>query len=459
MTPDKLYSEAVKSTNVEALEYQNGHAPDVDWQDIEEDSESPISYTKWPEPLGPAAYYGIIGQITNTIAPHTEADPAAILFQALICIGNILGRTAHFTVEASNHYCNEFAVIVGATAKGRKGSSFSQIKKILRPVDPDWAKKRVLSGLSSGEGLIFNVRDEVREEKEKKGRREIVQTDPGESDKRLLVVEEEFSAAIRAMSREGNTLSQVIRQAWDSPDQLSPMTKNNRITASCPHVSIIGHITKDELLRSLKSVENTNGGTNRYLWCCARRSKLLPFGSTIHYDVTGPISHYISAVIKSAKDRPTHIDFDSEAREAWEAAYEELGRIPGGQIGSILSRAEAHVRRIATIYAVLDQWNYVNADHLAAAMEVWRYSRDSVNWIFDGHARIENLQLSIRDKILAFIASRPEGTKRRDIALKIGGRINAATIEFHLSELLTNGEVVAKSEKRSRQSCDYYYKA
>ena len=39
--------------------------------------------------------------------------------------------------------------------------------------------------------------------------------DPGEPDKRLLVVEEEYSVVLKVASREGNTLTEQLRKAWD----------------------------------------------------------------------------------------------------------------------------------------------------------------------------------------------------------------------------------------------------
>jgi hypothetical protein len=48
--------------------------------------------------------------------------------------------------------------------------------------------------------------------------------DEGAKEKRGFIVEPEFARVLRAMSREGNTLSSVIRQAWDS-DRLRVMTK------------------------------------------------------------------------------------------------------------------------------------------------------------------------------------------------------------------------------------------
>jgi hypothetical protein len=52
-----------------------------------------------------------------------------------------------------------FAALVGASAKGRKGQSWSTPRHIFSEIDGPWAGNCVKSGLSSGEGLIYHVRD------------------------------------------------------------------------------------------------------------------------------------------------------------------------------------------------------------------------------------------------------------------------------------------------------------
>ena len=69
----------------------------------------------------------------------------------------------------------------------------------------------------SGEGLIYHVRD-PSSGKTRKGARasQEMDEDYGVTDKRLLVVETEFAKVLKAMSRDSNTLSEVMRQCWDT---------------------------------------------------------------------------------------------------------------------------------------------------------------------------------------------------------------------------------------------------
>jgi hypothetical protein len=209
----------------------------------------------WPE-MDAAAYYGLTGIVVETIAPHSEADPVAILIQFLTAAGNVLGRRCFYQIEGDRHSPNLFSVLVGASAKARKGTSWGRVRSIIEIAEAAWALDKVKGGLSSGEGFIYEVRDKVEKWCPKD---EVLQVlDPGVDDKRLLVMEPEFAGALAVMERHGNTLSPLIRKAWDG-DKLRAMTKNSPLSATGAHVSIIGHITEEELRARLTRTDAANG--------------------------------------------------------------------------------------------------------------------------------------------------------------------------------------------------------
>ena len=162
----------------------------------------------WPDPLCAEAFHGLAGEVVDLIAPHSEADPAALLIQFLVAFGNAIGRGPFFEVEGDRHATNLFTLMVGETAKARKGTSWSRIRRLFTLAEEAWVRSRVESGLSSGEGLIWAVRDPIeRQERIREGnetRYETAVSDPGVEDKRLLVLEEEFASTLRADRRARN---------------------------------------------------------------------------------------------------------------------------------------------------------------------------------------------------------------------------------------------------------------
>ena len=338
----------------------------------------------WPEPLEAAAYHGLAGRLVQTIEPHSEADPVALLSLFLVAFGSAVGRQPYFLAEADRHGLNLDTVDVGETAKGRKGIAWGHVRRVVTEADPDWLP-RIMAGLSSGEGLIWQVRDPIiKRDPIKEGRRVVdyqeVVADEGVSDKRLLVFESEFASVLRVCGRNGNTLSAVIRNAWDTGD-LRILTKNSPAQATGAHISIIGHITRDELLRYLDNTEAANGFGNRFLWFCVRRSKVLPEGGQLSDTDLAPIIREVSAALSFARDIG-EIRRDQEARELWYAVYEQLSEGRPGLLGAMIARAEAQVMRLACIYALLDQSPVIGKEHLLAALALWEYAEASAEYIF-----------------------------------------------------------------------------
>jgi hypothetical protein len=269
--------------------------------------------------------------------------------------GSVIGRGPHFRVGADIHHLNLFIGIVGETAKARKGVSRGQAQRLFEGVDQAWASSCLTSGLSSGEGLIWAVRDAIEKQTPVKERGRVIdyQTvteDPGITDKRLLVVEPELASTLKVMSRDGSTLSPVVRQAWDGHD-LRTLTKTSTAKATAPHISIIGHITKDELRRYLEATETANGFGNRFLWGCAKRARLLPDGgAAIPLDRFGVALRRVVAHARETGELPR----DADAARCWHQVYGALSAGYPGMLGAMTARAEAQVMRLACLYAVGD---------------------------------------------------------------------------------------------------------
>jgi len=369
----------------------------------------------WPKPMEPEAYHGAAGELIRMMEPHTEADAAAILVQFIVAFGSSVGRSPYFRAGADRHYPNMSAVLVGASSRGRKGSSWSMVSSVLESIDPEWVGGRIQSGLSSGEGLIWAVRDQLEEDepvKDPKTKRitgyQTVVTDSGVEDKRLLVVEPEFARVLQVADRESNTLSAVLRQSWDSGN-LRVMTRNRPAKATGAHISILGHVTKDELLKCLSSTEAANGFANRFLWVCVQRSKLLPDGGEFHKVNLAPVVHRIEEALRKAR-MAGELMRDAEAGDLWRDVYAKLTEDRFGLFGAVTSRAEAQVLRLSCLYALLDGSTTVRLPHLAAALEVWRYCEESARFIFG-----ESLGDQTADTILQALRANPGGLTRQDV--------------------------------------------
>jgi hypothetical protein len=346
----------------------------------EDDGSRGLDPNAWPDAMDAAAFHGLAGEIVMALDEHTEADPAAVLSQLLALFGNVIGRKPFYLVEATKHATNLFAVLIGKTARARKGTALDRVKEIFAMVDPDWTRLRIHSGLGSGEGLIWSVRDAAEVEP---GPDNSKPRDGGVADKRMMLVEPEFPGLLRVMQRQGNTISKLLREAWDSGD-LQTVTKQAPCRATGAMVSVVGHATPYELTDTLDRTEMGNGFANRFLFICCTRSKELPFGGeALDPNLLGRFADRIRAAVEHARGRE-RIEFTDAARRVWPAIYSALTGDRPGMLGAVTARAEAQVCRLALIYALLDEADAIDVPHLEAAVAVWEYSEASAAYVFGG---------------------------------------------------------------------------
>jgi hypothetical protein len=391
-------------------------------------SATPPAAPAFPE-LEEGAFHGPAGEIVRTIMPHTESDPALLLIGGLVYFGNALGHGPRLVIEGTPHYPNLYALFVGDTSKARKGTGDGRVRQIFKVAEPLWCGFRIKSGLSSGEGLIAEVRDPVI--KTVKGEEKVV--DAGADDKRLLIVQPEFGGALQALKREGSLLSMVLRDGWDGRD-LATLVKHSPLRATAPHISVIGHITKSELVYLMDQMSMANGLGNRFLFACVRRSKSLPFGGDLSpQDVTR-----LGARVGSAIERAGQIGevrWGPEGAAGWEHIYDTLSEAKPGLAGALSARAEAQVVRLALVYALFDGSASIEPAHLIAAMAAQGYCEASVRCVFG-----EKIGNSIADTVLAALKDAyPEGLTRTEIHGVFGRNASAGTITTALQDLQSLG--------------------
>ena len=447
LTPGKALSELAASLGIETpgssrTPAEGGHH--LSTPSDGRDSERPAP--PWPAPLRDAAYHGVVGEFTRLIEPHTESDPAALLLQLLVMFGSLAGRTGHFQHESTRHHANLFLALVGQSSRSRKGTSGDHVHRVAGMADSIWAATRVADGLSSGEGLIWAVRDPTYKKeavKEKGGKStgatQEVLVDAGVDDKRLLIHESEFGGAFRVMQRDGNTLSPIVRKAYDKGD-LRSLTKNSPAQATGAHISIIANITGTELRGLLAESDTYNGFANRFLWCCVKRSKLLPNGGTVPDSDLIPIAAVLRDAAEASR-RHGHIERSPEANELWRTIYPALTADVPGVLGAVTSRAEAQVLRVSMIYALLDCSSVIEVEHLLAALEVWRFCNESAAHIF-GNATGNRTA----DRILAALSSAPDGLTRNAIRELFDRHKGARELDAALELLAAGGLAVAEQK-------------
>ena len=168
-----------------------------------------------PPELSPEAYHGILQGICDEATRHSEASPVAIAANTISTFSAMIGRSAHQYIGDGICHARPFQLVIGNTAKARKGTAeeaprriFNEVERILEQDLGSYCTrlKRHAGGLSTGEGLGWSIHDDVVNDAG-----EVIEK--GTDDKRLYVVEAEFAGAMAVASRDKNTLSATLRTA------------------------------------------------------------------------------------------------------------------------------------------------------------------------------------------------------------------------------------------------------
>lgn len=379
----------------------------------------------WPV-MPDTAYHGLAGDIVRACTPHTEADPVAVLASVLVAFGNAAGSAPHAVADFAVHPARLNVCLVGRSAKARKGTSWRVAATVLKPADPGWYKHRIKSGLSSGEGLVAAVKDpDIGESGEPVD-------GTGVADKRLLALEEEFARVLQVSKREASTLSAIVRTAYDSGD-LSVLTKQ-ALTATGAHISILGHITIDELRARLTDTDIANGFANRFLYLAVRREKLIADSRPADPNVMTALSRRVADALDTAR-HTREMARTEAAAGLWAGLYEQMAADDTpGVVGSLCARPEAHTLRLSIVYALLDRSPVVDTAHLRAAWAVWSYCRASTAHIFaaDDTAGLTREAAKLHQALKAAGAAGLDGTAQADVFNRNlpAGKLEMARLEL-----------------------------
>ncbi len=383
-------------------------------------------------------FYGKLGEIVWIFKDNkSEVSAVALLSHLITLIGNLVGRAPTLNIANTPHHLNFFTMIVGKSNQGKKGTALAAAKICVSGIDTSWDSLCVKSGCSTGEGIISAVRDPVWADVQIRKNGKLTQetekqlVDQGVTDKRLVVVETEGGKILDVKNRENNTLSAVARQCFDG-ETLSVLTKKP-YTATDAHVSIIAHITPQEL--KLKSALNDiyNGFFNRFLWIYSEGENCNPHGEDIPPHQLKKIKAMVSAIYEFSKN-VTDIRLTDAAKALWEEKYEDLNYDREGVCGALLSRARPIVKRLAAFIALTDCKNdngfniffadaskgetftlWIDAPHLKAALAFWDCNVESVEYLFG----------TSRDKV------NPHVKILQLIATKFNNRITASELREH----------------------------
>lgn len=385
-------------------------------------------------------FRGVLGEIVAAADPTTEADPVGVLASLLANVGVVIGPSPHVQIGNTRHPLLVWPLLFGRTGSGRKGEAGQTAETFIRTAAPDSAEFTV-SGLSSGEGLVERIKDPCDADEDETRRKK--SGGAGTHDKRLLVVEPEFSSVMARAKREGSTLAAVLRQAWDG--RALSVLNRSALRASGSHVAIVGHVTPREFRLRLAETEMAGGTYNRFLPIYVERSKRLPLPGGVAPTQLDDLATRLGAAIGQAR-HVTQLSLTGPSVHLWsDELYDEFTEADDEDSAwtEFARRGAPYCLRIAAVYAVLDARRKIQPEDLVAAAALVRYSIASARHVLDRRHRDPRLDRIRR----ALDGAGPDGLTRTQVSELFSRNLKRDQLDLLLEELLRD-DTYEKSEIR-----------
>jgi putative DNA primase/helicase len=381
--------------------------------------------------------YGLVGDVARAGSAETETNPYAIAANFMAYLSCAIGRDPYLPIGNTWHHARLFVLHIGRSGRGRKGDAVAltiRLAQAVQQLKPEFAPQIHRGGLSSREGLVALIHD---------GYRQGGQNIPAIDDKRLWVIESEFSNILHHGRGKGNTLSAALRDCWDGIC-LKPATKSNRLYASNPHVCISGAITPHELMALMTSREMTNGLANRFLMIWAERSEILPFPKETPQITIDALALRVMQILEFARtakhDDFLRMDLTPQAQRRYAQFY--LGELndnsAGNRVTSLMERHAPMLLRMAMLFALTDLQLNIDVEHIEVAMAWIRYTNESARYVFNSASdEVKIVQVrQITERIVEFLKERGQAS-RREITVECFQRHQTkADIDAALEQLL-----------------------
>ena len=428
---------------------------DMTPEEVTAAEESEDGVYKLQETAGPhfdaVILYGPLGKIAKKVTEKSEAHAGSVYFNLIVSFGNLFGRGPYFNVGATKHYTNENLACIGDSATGRKGTGSDQAERLLSIIASDWMSRCNPGGFGSPQGVLAQIKDESVFQK-RKNRSSIFETItvPGVHDKRLCIREGELSNVFKLIADPKTRAGELFRNLWDGKKVSNLVAgktddgEHKSLVCSKPHVSIIGYTTPSLAKTTLPFGVDKSGDGNRFIFCYVKRLQLVPSGGpqinwageVIEFDGQEvPLVQYLAEAIDEAK-KDRLIPIAEAARKFWDSLYLRLESDKRtGFLGGMTSRGPAHIRRLATILALLDRESEVQIKHLRAADGIWDYSQESARYIFVGYSLDQAKILKLAHEMLA------EGIGLNDVHNLFNRHKAAAWVKTQMQGLVEAGHL------------------
>jgi hypothetical protein len=381
-----------------------------------------------------------------TLASESFEPEEFYLWEGLMALGAAVGNKVTYA-DSIPVRANLMVCLVGATGAG-KSIAMSLLEELLHKAMPYQKDAgtgvRSIGSAGSGEALLDQFVNQV--------------TDTSTGTKmdlpvNGLVKDGELGALVKRMSRNGNTIREVLMDLYDRPLPVSIVSRGHGEATAKDHFMQMFTSTQPGSIRNLlTNADGTAGFLNRWVFAFGQ-TKFRPPRTTFRADVT-PAVEPLRLVRSWASTRPTVTWADDAAGPLWDDFYERRIRpFTLDEDSWLTSRLPLLAKKLVLLFAINDHSEHVRENHVRCVEAMWDYLL-SCYGIVESSVGMDDLNTCMA-AIVQYMVERDEPLTIRTISKSSGAKRFGQDIINKSVDILARGGIIeevprSRSERIAR---------
>jgi len=407
------------------------------------------------------AWRGIFETYRQAQRGTTEA-PDQYHFAVLKTVaGIVVGRTA-YVWNGRKLFPNFYSVLIGPTTKSRKSTAASRGTSLLSDInevgevlgaDP---LVLILRGLSTPAGLLAQLRGQNKEE----GLSGIeydraMSISPCEGYRAVIVINEFASLLRQAKKEHGSGLIQLLNDAYDCLPELHNPTRVDPTAAKNTVVAMICLSTREWLENTLDIADVYGGYVCRNLFYEWTQTEPISDPDETDRALLNEVTMKLQRIRQAYEERgkcQVKYQFSTEAKPILKDWYDEryYREYPSEMIAAAIQRIDENVRKLALLYAVLENEFddlTIHADQLQAAITVGGYWEQTATRLFGKFGFTKEAR---NEQRIIEALEQKEYTKRA-LQRHFGSSMSAKEFNDAVDALLKSDRIYWKADKTNKR--------
>ena len=387
-----------------------------------------------PPSLPLSAVYGWHRDWLDLVRPTTGASDAFHLAASTTFQAAMMGRRISVEYAGSTLYPNQFSFVIGRT-KSFKDTAYRRTMEMMANAQKSAADNRALSAPS------FKIEQDFA------SREALIET--LSSTPNVYLFSTEVTTLLKNATREGtSTLLDALIQAWDNPTEISTNSirarRDQSGSAAYPYLSLFGGSQPGRIADHMTETMISSGLGNRVAFFMGVKRDDLARTPRMDFDESVRMYNHIRQAINWYPEG-TRLEMSDASNQMWDDWFYSRPEIDDEIAADISVRHPEMAQKWALMFAVSDQADAIEPQHLEAALILVDWMWECVQTMLPSWG-VSN-ERKIEERIITVLQQRQPMTKR-DLNRYVRGRWTAREFATVFRAMRDNHQISVDASDR-----------